>query len=153
MPTKDKNAIEWFGADTIVSDEGRTVRAELEGFNAVDYDRPKAVTNEDGTQEIVLARRAAPNRMMVKTTAKNGLVAELTARYKMMREMFLCSPLDDKELWEKRRDIAYAEMQVARFREALEVEKAKEPRNPVQIQHLVQTVGMWRGTLLELKGE
>ncbi len=111
---------------------------------------------ENTTVAVIDGFRAANGKteMRAQTTSrKSEEIARVTARYKLCREAAKVAPLDDRETWERRRDIAEAEMQIQRFREALALEEAKEPRNDLQVKHLQTVVATWMGKHMMLIGQ
>lgn len=151
----DERTLDWFGADVEDDPEAKTTAAELHGFRGVDADVPRNVRQEDGTVATVLVRKPAPKYLRAKTTAGARVdhdVARTTARFKMAREGFRFAPLDDKELWETRATIAYAEMQIARFRQKLKRYEAGENPRPEQLQLLKDRISYWRGRFAEATG-
>lgn len=129
MATKPKGT-EWFGADRDQSDGGRTTTAVLD-----------SVTKANG----------AP--LKVRTSGRDDRIAELTARYKLLRSAAELAPLDDRATWETRRDIAYAEMQMERFAQQLEKYRARSDARPEQIEHYEQRLDAMRGRWLRLTGQ
>lgn len=125
-----KQGVEWFGADKETSDGGKTTTVVLE-----------SVTKANGSP------------LRVKTSGRDDRIAELTARYKMMRSAADVAPLDDREAWEKRRDIAFAEMQMERFAQQLEKYRARDNARPEQIEHYQQRLDAMRGRWLRLTGQ
>jgi hypothetical protein len=104
----------------------------------------------------VMVRKPAPTYLRAKTTAGERTdhdIARKTARFKMAREGFNFAPPDDKEMWERRRDLAFAEMQIARFRAKLARYEAGENVRPEQVQLYKNTIAMWRGRFAELSGQ
>lgn len=152
---QEAKPLEWFGADIEQDRDGNRTTAVLDGFKGVDSDVPKTRTADDGvTLTRVLVRKPAPGPMgmRVRTSVpdKNKKIGELTARYKLMRSAFQFAPMADKDMWEKRRDIAYHEMQVARFQQKLD--KVDKATNPNQYRALRRKVNEHRGELAELMG-
>ncbi len=142
--------LEWYGADVVEQEERKTTQAYMDSYTGVDADVPRTRTGDDGRLKTVMVRKPAPAHLQVKTTARNHDIGKLTARYKLMREGFRFAPLDDKAMWETRKDIAFEEMQAARFAEALALEETKEPRNDLQVNHLKRVVAEHRGMLASL---
>jgi antibiotic biosynthesis monooxygenase (ABM) superfamily enzyme len=104
-----------------------------------------------------MVRRPAPTVVGARTTAGERAghdIGVLTARFKTFREAARFAPPSERETWERRRDIAFAEMQIARFRNKLDryQEREKNPR-PEQVQALKNTLAMWRGRFAELTGQ
>ena len=122
--------VEWYGADREQSDGGKTTTTVLD-----------SVTKQNG----------APIR--VKTSGRDDRIAELTARYKLLRSAAEVAPLDDRATWETRRDIAYAEMQMERFAQQLEKNRARSDARPEQIEHYEQRLDAMRGRWLRLTGQ
>jgi hypothetical protein len=148
--------LDWFGADVDDDPNAKTTAAELHGFKGVDADVPRSVRQEDGTVATVMVRKPAPTYLRAKTTAGERTdhdIARKTARFKMAREGFNFAPPDDKEMWERRRDLAFAEMQIARFRAKLARYEAGENVRPEQVQLYKNTIAMWRGRFAELSGQ
>jgi hypothetical protein len=152
----DQRKIEWFGAD-VEEDAGRRETAVyLDGFKGIDADVPRQQRQPDGTVAEVMVRRSAPTVVQARTTAGERAghdVGRLTARYKTFREAARFAPPDDRETWEARRDIAFAEMQIARFRQKLERYQAGEDVRPEQVHELKNRIAMWRGRFAELTGQ
>jgi exonuclease I len=147
------SGIEWFGADIEEreTDRVKSTEAQFHGFKGVDADVPRNVRQPDGTVATVMVRKPAPKYLRaVTTSAKDAEIARLTARYKMLREGFRFAPLDDKEMWETRRDIAFAEMQLARFRQKLARYESQPNPRPEQVQLYKNIIAMWRGRFAEL---
>jgi hypothetical protein len=117
---------------------------------------PRNVRNPNtGEVETRLVRKPAPKYLRAKTTAGERTdheIARLTARYKMAREGFRFAPADDKAEWERRRDISYAEMQIARFKAKLARYQAQPNPRPEQVQVLKDTINRYRGQWFELIG-
>lgn len=116
-------APEYFGADvTRRKDHANTTSVHYEGGTFVDSDVPRTVAERDKSGAVTLkqitVRKPAPRYLHTTTSAPNATIAELTARYKTMREGFRFAPAADKEIWEDRMNLAYHEMQMARFAEA-----------------------------------
>lgn len=128
MPKTDR--VDWFGADTTTKDGGKTTTAILE-----------SVTKANGRP------------LRVRTSGKDDRIAELTARYKLARSAAEIAPLDDRPAWERRREIAYCEMQLERFAQQLEKYRARSDARPEQIEHYEQRLDMMRGRWLRLTGQ
>lgn len=155
MAKKDKETIEWFGADVEEHPERGRTELYLPGKHWVDAAVPRPVRQADGTYQTQPVRMPAPRHMMVKTTSKRDhKIGQLTARYKMARDAFHYAPVDDKETWERRMHIAHAEMQIARFQQKLANYQAREanPR-PEQVQLLKEHIWKWQGRFAELTGQ
>jgi hypothetical protein len=158
MPKKDdqERAIDWFGADVEEDPARHRTAVYLDGFRGVDADVPRQQRQPDGTVKEVLVRRPAPRIVQARTTAGPRAghdIGRLTARYKTFREAARFAAPDDREAWETRRDIAFAEMQVARFRQKLERYQSGDNARPEQVQLLKNTVNQWRGRFAELTGQ
>jgi hypothetical protein len=148
--------IEWFGADVEEDTDRKTTGVYLDGFRGVDADVPRQQRQPDGTVKEVMVRKPAPTIVQAKTTAgerTDQKIATLTARYKVFREAARFAPPDDREAFETRRDIALAEMQVARFRAKLERYQAQPNPRPEQVQLYKNTINQWRGRFAELTGQ
>lgn len=127
---RKSDKLEWFGADTEKTKGGRRTNVVLDSV-----------------------RKADGRPLRVRTTGKDERIAELTARFKMARSAAEIAPLDDREAWEKRRDIAYAEMQIERFAQQLEKYKARGNTRPEQIQVYEDRIDAMRGRWLRLTGQ
>lgn len=124
-----KQGVEWFGADReTTGPDGRTTTAQLEPV--------------DGTKPL-----------RVSTSGKDGKIAELTARYKLMRSAAELAPPDDREAWEKRRDIAFTEMQIERFQQQLDKYIERGDPRPEQVQVYKDRLSMMKGRWLDLTGQ
>jgi hypothetical protein len=148
--------LDWFGADVEEreTDRVKETATEFHGFRGVEADVPRQVRQEDGTVQTVMVRKPAPKYLRAKTTSPNDAdIARLTARYKMAREGFRFAPLDDKETWERRMNLALAEMQIARFRAKLARYEVSENPRPERVQLYKNTIAMWRGRFAELSGQ
>lgn len=143
-------------------------RTGIDGFKGVDADVPKVrvVTDPDGRQRLQtqLVRMAPPrgDRMQVTTTGGKNCSDELArkkARYKLMRSAWQFSPLDDKELWEKRMAIAKCEMQIQAHTEQLEAYEKDPTRKgdavvrPEQVKVYKRLIREYKGEWLELTGQ
>lgn len=126
----DAANLEWFGADYEQSKGGKRTSVVLEG---------------------VTTKRGSP--VMAKTTGRDDRIAELTARYKTLRSAADVAPLDDRSTWEKRRDIAFAEMQLERFAQQLEKYRKRSDARPEQVEHYQQRIDAMRGRWLRLTGQ
>lgn len=148
--------IEWFGADVEENPAANRTAVYIDGFKGVDATVIRPRRMEDGSVQDVSVRRAAPRVMQAKTTAgaKAGHdIGKLTARFKTFREAARFSPLADKEMWEKRRDIAFAEMEWARMQQKLDNYLARGGERPEQVKVLKDTINQWRGRFFELTGQ
>jgi hypothetical protein len=150
--TGDKD-INWFGADVEENKDKNRTAVYIDGFKGVDADVIRPVRMDDGTVQDIAVRRPAPNIIMAKTTAgiRTGHdIGKLTARYKTFREAARFAPLDDREMWETRRDIALCEMQIARFQQKLERYQERSDARPEQIRLIKDTINRYRGQWMEL---
>lgn len=148
--------IDWFGADVEEDPARNTTAVYLDGFRGVDAEVIRPRRMDDGTVQDVPVRRPAPKIVQAKTIAgvrAGHDVGKLTARYKVFREAARFAPLDDRATWERRRDIAFAEMQMARLQQKLDRYQASEHPRPEQVQLLRNTLNQWRGRWLELTGQ
>lgn len=144
MAKKDEQAIEWFGADVEETPDKKRTVSYLPGFKGVDAD-----VERNG----VLVRKPAPRHVTVRTRAKDHEIGKLTSRYKLMRSAFQFAPLDDKEMWETRMNIAFAEMQIERFRQKLARYEAQPNPRPEQVELLKSMIYRYRGQFAELTGQ
>jgi hypothetical protein len=165
---KDKNSIEWFGADTEQRREKKHA-SMLDGFKGVDSEIPTTVEQVDektGERRLVRTTKRMPaprgDKMHVVTSGGKSIsdrLVQLKNRYKLMNSAFLFSNNDDKELWEKRRDIAFHEMQAQAFREQLDhymanpMRKGDPKPRPEQVTLLKTKIAQHRGMVLELTGQ
>lgn len=152
----DGHTVEWFGADVEEDPERKQTTAEFHGFEGVDADVPRSIRQSDGTVKDVVVRMAPPRYLRARTTAgarTDHDVARKTARFKLMREGFRFAPPDDKETWEKRMNIALAEMQVARFEQKLARYRSQPNPRPEQIDVLQDTIDKWRGRWMRAVGQ
>jgi hypothetical protein len=151
MPNTPQPDVDFFGADVERSD-GNSRALFYEGPTFVDADVPKQKLipgSTNGATETVMVRRPAPKYIAVKTTAKQSDIGDLTARYKMAREIFRFSKPKDKDEAERRMNLAYHEMQAARFALSL----ARTPKDQVdQIRNLRGKVALHRGFVAEYAG-
>lgn len=149
--------LEWWNAEVEKDRDGNRTTAMIDGYQGVDADVPKTRRGDDGQLVRVDVRKPAPRpgHMRVRTSvpAKNKAIGELTARYKLMRSAFQFAPLADKEMWERRMDIAFAEMQIGRYRQKLDRYLTTPSPRPEQVKLLRDTISLHRGRLLELTGQ
>jgi hypothetical protein len=151
-----ERAIEWFGADVEEDPDRRRTAVYLDGFRGVDATVMRPQRQPDGTVADVPVRRAAPTIIQAKTTAGPRAghdIGRLTARFKTFREAARFAPPDDRATWETRRDISFAEMQIARFRQKLERYEATDNPRPEQVALLRDHVAKWRVRFAELTGQ
>ncbi len=142
---------DFFGADVErTSDHHRTLYFEGPTFRDAEIPKQRVIDGAtNGATETVMVRRPAPKYIVVRTSSKNGDIGDLTARYKMTREIFRFSKPADKDEAERRMNLAYHEMQVARFTEAL----AKTPKDQTdQIRNLRTKIATHRGFVAEYAG-
>lgn len=141
----------------------KKISSTIDGFKGVDAAVPKTVEHKGDDGIPVLTREMVPKPAprgdklrAVTTGGKNcsETLARARNRYKLMNSAFHFSPLDDKEIWEKRRDIAFHEMQAIAFQEKLDrYTKTADPVRPEQVRLLQQYVDMHKGTWLRLIGQ
>ena len=124
---KKTDKLEWYGADRQTSDGGKTTTAQMQSVSGKSF--------------------------LVKTSGKDDRIAELTARYKLMRSAADLSPADDKATWEQRRDIAFCEMQLERYTQQLEKYQARPNARPDQIKLYQERIDGMRGRWLRLIGQ
>lgn len=151
-----ERSLDWFGADVEDDPAAKTTAAEYHGYLGVDADVPRQVRQSDGTVATVMVRKPAPKYLRAKTTAgerTDHAVAQTTARYKLMREGARFAPDADKEAWETRKELAYCEMQIARFKQKLERYEAGGDTRPEQVQLYKDTINKYRGRFAELTGQ
>jgi hypothetical protein len=142
----DDRKLLWFGAD-VEERSPMTTAAQIDGFKGVDADVPRTVTDPNtGDLSRVTVRKPAPRFVHAQTTAfKDEQLARVTARYKLMRSAFQFSPADDKELWEERMELAYADMQALRFQQKLDRYEKQGDTRPEQIQLYKNIIWQHRG--------
>jgi hypothetical protein len=169
MPKKSDAAnLDWFGAET--EDKGdRTVASMLDGFKGVPFERQRTrevIDPETGavSVETYMKQYPAPrgDKMHVKTTGGKYIsdkLIQLKNRYKLLDAAFYASNPDDKELWERRRAIAFNEMQAQAYREKLQMylenpmRKGDPAPRPKQVELLQQYIDRYHGAWLRLIGQ
>lgn len=156
MPEKQTESQSYFDAEMETSRDGQRVEVMIDGYKGVDADVPKTreVMTKDGPKlERVMVRKPAPRpgQMAAKTTAKNNPIAKATARYKLFRSAFQFAPDSDKDERERQMNIAFAEMQIARFTEASELAKARGDAKTAE--HYQDKADKHRGAWMRLTGQ
>jgi hypothetical protein len=139
----DAANLEWWGADRGTTGD-RKVTAVMPNFEGV---RAKVVRKGEEVE------RDPPKLMRVQTVGQDERIAELTSRYKLLRGVAEFAVPSDRAEWARRREIAFAEMQLERFAQQLEKYRKLPQATELQIEHYQNRIDLMRGRWLRLTGQ